>query len=92
MRAKDLIESIKTPFLLILYGIGVIALQPLLIKALGVKPGWGGLYWNAIGALLITLIDSGLFYLWYKIIQALRAHELRKAQRYSGSSRSDRPS
>ncbi len=92
MRFSDLLRSIKVPITLTLYGTAVIALQAPLIKATGLALKNSLRTWNTAAALIIASIDSGLFYLWYKIIVTVRAQELRKAQSYSGSSRSDRPS
>jgi len=83
---------LKVPLTLTLYGFLIVALQPPLIKLFAFKSLGRSLIRDVVGVLLYLLINAALFYSWYLITKRLRNSAIRRAQSYSGSSRSDRPS
>ncbi len=83
---------LKVPLALTLYGFLIVALQPLLIKLFALRSLSSSLVRNVVEVSLYLLINAALFYSWYLITKRLRNSAIRRAQSYSGSSRSDRPS
>jgi hypothetical protein len=89
--AKTL-KALEIPLILTSYGLFIVTIQPILIKASISLPVPNTSIKNILALLFITVVDAGLLYSWYRITKFLRTSKLKDAQSYSGSSYSDRPS
>jgi hypothetical protein len=92
MLLAKILKALEVPFILTLYGVFIVAIQPLLIKAGASLPTSNALLKDVLELLFIAVVDTGLLYSWYRITKFMRNSRLKEAQSYSGSSYSDRPS
>ncbi len=92
MLLAKILKALEVPLTLTLYGLLIVAVQPIFIKATTLLPMSNSSIKNFLALTIIIFIDAGLLYSWYRITKFMRTSKLREAQSYSGSSHSDRPS
>lgn len=92
MIIKRVFRAVSVPLVLILYGLGIVVAQPFIIKALAGEHARNSLSWQILSLIVYVGVNGTLIYSWYWITKKIRNKFIGEAQRYSGSSRSDRPS